>query len=104
MNRRMTLRPVGPRALLVEFPELGHVRDYYGEAQRRQREGTLAGDIEVVPGARTILFDELDDIAAMARDLNSWQPEPVRATATRERIIPTVYDGPDLPDVASAGA
>jgi KipI family sensor histidine kinase inhibitor len=97
---RFTLRPAGPRALLVEFDDLQRVRDYYAEAQRRRVEGTLAAGIEIVPAARTILFDELDDWAEMARDLRSWQPGRAFIAQPRELEIPTVYDGPDLPDVA----
>jgi KipI family sensor histidine kinase inhibitor len=100
MSSDFTLRPAGPRALLVEFEDLQQVRDYYAEARRRQADGALSPGIEVVPAARTILFDELDDSSALAHQLRSWRPASAAITQPRELDIPTIYDGPDLADVA----
>jgi len=97
---RITLRPAGPRALLVEFDGLQQVRDYYAEARRRHTDGQLPAGTEIVPAARTILFDDLDDAGALARDIRTWRPGPATVTTPREVRIPTVYDGPDLADVA----
>jgi len=100
MSSPFTLRPAGPRALLVEFGTLQQVRDYYAEAQRRRAAGILPSGIELVPAAFTLLFDELDDLPAMARELQAWRPAPAGGGEPRERHVPTVYDGPDLADVA----
>jgi KipI family sensor histidine kinase inhibitor len=100
VSARVTPRPAGPRALLVEFADPAQVRDYYAEARRRQAAGALSENLEMVPAARTILFDELDEPAALARELRSWRPAPAARAPGRERSIPTVYDGPDLAEVA----
>jgi KipI family sensor histidine kinase inhibitor len=86
--------------LLVEYGSLQEVRDNYAEARRRQAAGRLPSTIELVPGARTILFDELDNPAALALDLPTWRPAPASTVDTREIEIPTVYNGADLADVA----
>lgn len=99
---RFVLRPAGPRAILVEFDAPGPVRNFYAEARRRRADGRLAATVELVPAACTLLLDELDDQAAVARDLPTWRPAPSIAESPREIEIPTVYDGPDLADVAAA--
>ncbi len=99
-----TLRPAGPRAFLIEFADRDGVRDYYAEALRRRAAGTLAPSIEIVPAARTILFDDLDDAAETARQVRSWEPGRAPAPRPRRIDIPTVYDGPDLADVATLWA
>jgi KipI family sensor histidine kinase inhibitor len=98
---RLVLRPAGPRAILVEFDNPALVRDFHAEARRRRADGRLAATVELVPSARTLLLDELDDQAAVARDLRTWRPEPAATANPREVLIPTVYDGPDLADVAA---
>jgi KipI family sensor histidine kinase inhibitor len=97
---RVTLRAAGPRAILAEFDTTQQVRDYYAEATRRRADGRLSATVEVVPGAVTLLFDEVDDCPALARDLRAWQPAPAVERTTRVVQIPVVYDGPDLSEVA----
>lgn len=94
------LRPAGRRAVLVEFENSAQVRDFYAEAQRRQADGRLAATVELVPSARTLLLDELDDQAGVVRDLRTWRPAPMTVLNPKEVEIPTVYDGPDLPGIA----
>jgi KipI family sensor histidine kinase inhibitor len=101
-HARFILRPAGPRAILVEFDDPGQARDFHAEAQRRRADGRLAATVELVPAACTLLLDELADQAATARDLRTWQPTPAVVLDPREVEIPTVYDGPDLADVAAA--
>lgn len=94
------LRLAGPRALLVELADLATVRTFYAEAQRRRRDGRLPAVCDVVPAARTILFDGLDDPAGLAADLLSWRPPAQPAGPGRQVVVPTRYDGPDLAEVA----
>lgn len=94
------IRPAGPNAILVELPDLPTVRAYHGEVQRRRRAGQLPRVVDVIPAARTILFDGVDDPVALAREILTWQPSDPADTSEREVAIPTVYDGPDLAAVA----
>jgi KipI family sensor histidine kinase inhibitor len=55
---------------------------------------------DVVPGARTVLFDGVADPAALADEIGSWRLEPGRSVAGDLVELPTSYDGPDLDDVA----
>jgi KipI family sensor histidine kinase inhibitor len=97
----MRTLPVGARALLVELDEPTEVNDLYAEIQRRRREGRLPALEEVVPAARTILIDGLADPAALARDLIGWQVPPAPLGDGGLVEVPTVYDGPDLANVAA---
>jgi KipI family sensor histidine kinase inhibitor len=67
----------------------------------RSRRAEL-GAVEVVPAARTVLLDGLEDVAAVHQLLVDWRVEP---GATRESDgplvqLPTRYDGEDLEEVA----
>lgn len=86
---------VGRRALLVEVADVGEASALYAEARRR---GVAATD--VVPAARTVLFDGVDDVERLAAEVAgwSWVPGVPRGTGTVE--VPTTYDGPDLAAVA----
>lgn len=91
----------GPCALLVELADLAAVRRYYADAQRRRRGGLLPTTVlDIVPAARTLLFDGLDDPTALARDLPHWHPVPPDASTARHVEVPTIYDGADLLEVA----
>jgi KipI family sensor histidine kinase inhibitor len=99
------LRPAGAHAILAEFADGSTVAAYYDEALRRREQGELDSTIELVPAARTILFDgfvDADGQADFARELRRWRPRPAGSGPSREREVPTRYDGPDLPDVAQA--
>jgi KipI family sensor histidine kinase inhibitor len=100
LARPLRFLPAGPRALLLELDDLDDVQRYYLETRRRQRAGKLPTSVEVVPAARTILFDGVDDCAALAREISDWAPGDADADVLRDAEIPTVYDGPDLHDVA----
>jgi KipI family sensor histidine kinase inhibitor len=100
----MRLHPVGADALLVELDDTAAATALYRAA--------LAGGIEardVVPAARTVLFDGLADRDAAAADLARWSRDargsslagPDAAAPVPDLVeVPTVYDGPDLEDVA----
>jgi KipI family sensor histidine kinase inhibitor len=107
----MRLLPAGPSALLVELGSVAEALALYAEA-RRARPLDLGGPAEMVPAARTVLFDAVADPAR----LRGWLAE--RAAGHRadreasaaspvggpdaERVVevPTVYDGADLGSVA----
>ena len=90
----MQLRRLGRDALLVEVAGPREALALYDEARRRE---VRAWD--VVPGARTVLFDGVADVAALADDLERWHPEPGRTVGSRVEV-PTTYDGEDLDVVA----
>jgi KipI family sensor histidine kinase inhibitor len=94
--------PAGPRALLVELSGLDEVTALQAEVQRRRDEGWAPSLADVVPGARTLLLDGLDDVAATTRELRDWTVTPVAAGQGEIVEIECVYDGPDLADVARA--
>ena len=90
----MHLRRFGRDHLLVELDDAQQALAVYDEARRR---GVRAADI--VSAARTVLFEKVDDVEALAASLPSWQ------TSTTSSIgdlveVPTTYDGEDLEDVA----
>ncbi|MGW1890664.1 5-oxoprolinase subunit PxpB [Streptomyces sp. NPDC002004] len=96
----MRVLPVGERALLVELADGEGAQALHAEVLRRRASGELRVR-EVVPAARTVLLDGLDDPRAVASLLPSWDvpTQPPRAGDVVE--IPVRYDGPDLADVAA---
>jgi KipI family sensor histidine kinase inhibitor len=103
--------PAGPRALLVELDDLNGMRALTAELSRRRGGGWAPSLLDVVPGARTVLLDGLDDIPGAIADLRSWRldPDAIQATASAtvdggETTIEIAchYDGPDLVEVAGA--
>lgn len=92
---------VGTGALLVEVADQETVHSLYAEALRRRAVGELrAGDI--VPGARTVLFDGVSDAESLARALPGWASSPGPLGHGPVVEVPTVYDGEDLRVVAEA--
>ncbi|MCI3277436.1 5-oxoprolinase subunit PxpB [Streptomyces cylindrosporus] len=96
----MRALPVGDRALLVEVSSGEEAQALHAELLRRRAEGALSVR-EIVPAARTVLLDGLDDPARLADELTASDvpPAPPRARAAIE--IPVHYDGPDLTEVAA---
>ena len=90
----MQLRRFGRDHLLVELDDAQQALAVYDEARRR---GVQASDI--VSAARTVLFEAVDDVDALAASLPSW---PTSGTSTTGDLVevPTTYDGADLDDVA----
>jgi KipI family sensor histidine kinase inhibitor len=88
---------VGHRALLVEVADSAAARSLAGWV----RTSRLAVR-EVVPAARTVLLDGVEDLAGAAAALESWQPSATAATAAAGALVevPVRYDGPDLAFVA----
>jgi KipI family sensor histidine kinase inhibitor len=91
----LELRPVGRHAVLAEVRDSAAARSLaaYARAVR-----VTAG--EVVPGARTVLFDDVPDPEGLLERLAGWTtdapPEPGELVE-----VPVVYDGADLEDVAA---
>ncbi|WP_051819975.1 5-oxoprolinase subunit B family protein [Streptomyces sp. NRRL S-920] len=96
----MRVLPVGERALLVELADGTGAQALHAELLRRRAAGSLRVR-EIVPAARTVLLDGLDEPARVRAELPGWEvpPLPERAGAVLE--IPVRYDGPDLADVAA---
>ncbi len=95
--------PVGDRALLAEVASAEDATAVYAAARR------LDLDVaEMVPAARTVLFDGVPDVEALSRLLLRLElpvaTTPPSAAARPAPVVevPTTYDGPDLPDVARA--
>jgi KipI family sensor histidine kinase inhibitor len=92
---------VGTNALLVELDSDGEVQALHAEITRRRAAGSLPPVAEVVPAARTVLLDGLDDPGALARDLPGWDVPEQTPDAGDLFEVPTRYDGADLADVAA---
>lgn len=99
----MRLRPCGDAALLAELDDLAGVLGLTRAIHAEQAAGGLAGVIDVVPAARTVLLrcqPGPGTVAAVAARLPHL---PVLSSAAREGPVTEVwvaYDGPDLAEVA----
>jgi KipI family sensor histidine kinase inhibitor len=98
----MRVRRVGLHALLAEVPDAESAAAVYAQARRRRMDA-----LEVVPAARSVLFDGVADPAALAAELKSWSPgTPADGDAgspgpEHDLVeVATVYDGADLAEVA----
>ncbi|MEV5548758.1 allophanate hydrolase subunit 1 [Streptomyces sp. NPDC052309] len=98
---RLTARPAGRHALLVELPDAERTAAFHAELLRRRAVGTLPPVREIVPGARTVLLDGVRDPEALARRLADWEIAPRMADDGDVVEISVRYDGPDLADVAA---
>lgn len=96
----MRTLPVGDRALLVEVPTDEEAQALHADLLRRRTEGTLSVR-EIVPAARTVLLDGLDDPVRTAEQLAASQVPPAPSRAGEIVEIPVRYDGPDLAEVAA---
>jgi KipI family sensor histidine kinase inhibitor len=95
----MTVRflPCGRRAVLVET---GDVLGFQAALTQAPPDGV----VELVPAARTLLvrFDpSVTDTDRLGAVLRQVSPVDSRAVEAREVVIPVVYDGEDLADVAT---
>ncbi|WP_243766893.1 5-oxoprolinase subunit PxpB [Streptomyces sp. GC420] len=92
--------PVGEHALLVETVSGEAAGALHAELLRRRAAGTLPGVREIVPAARTVLLDGLEDPGRLAEELSRWRVPPPRPRSAAVVEIPVRYDGPDLAVVA----
>ncbi|MBO0824886.1 MAG: carboxyltransferase domain-containing protein, partial [Actinobacteria bacterium] len=106
----MEVRPAGDAALLLaatptDQNELGSNRA--ASVAAAVRSAALPGVIDVVPAAETVLVTVEPgswDLTVLATQLRSLAAVPVPALAadsTAELVLDTVYDGPDLANVAT---
>ena len=95
MTETVQLRSVGPAAVLAEVGDAASAL-----ALARWARAHHVPAVEVVPAAESVLFDGVDDLAALAAQLAGWQPgeQPPPGPLVE---VPVRYDGPDLEDVAS---
>lgn len=91
----MRLLPYGPRAVLAEFSTLAEVM----AASSAWRQAGLAGVIDVVPAARTVLV--MHDGSLDSRLLVPVTPQPSAAPTGPEVTVDVTYDGADLAAVAA---
>ncbi|MDI3406542.1 5-oxoprolinase subunit PxpB [Streptomyces cavernicola] len=97
----VTVRLVGEHALLVELDTGAAVEALHAALLQRRETGDLPPVREIVPAARTVLLDGVDDPRALAAALPSWDVPAVPARAPETVELPVRYDGPDLADVAA---
>ncbi|MFF0451288.1 allophanate hydrolase subunit 1 [Streptomyces sp. NPDC004609] len=97
----MRTMAVGERALLVELADGEEAGALHAELLRRRAGGALPAVREIVPAARTVLLDGLDDPGRFAREIARWEIPPLRARVEDTIEVPVRYDGPDLAEVAA---
>lgn len=93
--------PVGAHGLLIELDTAEEVEALHAELLRRVAGGALPPPREIVPAARTVFLDGLDDPRGLLADIASWHIPPPTAGDRPAVRIPVRYDGPDLADVAA---
>ena len=92
----MRILPAGRRALIAEVGSVDEAAALYAAARAA---GLAVTD--VVPAARTVLFDGVDDTEALGEWLRAVEvTEAGAGTAGPLVELPTTYDGEDLADVA----
>lgn len=94
----MRVLPCGRDAVLLEFADGGEALSYAAGLAA----APVAGVVEVVPGARTVLLRGADPavMPAVVAAARGVVPRSATQTAPREVRIAVVYDGEDLPAVA----
>lgn len=92
----MRLLPAGAHALLVELGSVAEAAALYAAARSAD-----LGVTDLVPAARTVLFDGVPEGAALEAWLGTVEVS-AEAPPTDDRVVelPTTYDGADLEDVA----
>jgi KipI family sensor histidine kinase inhibitor len=94
----MRIRPVGVSALLLECRDGAEVESWRAELWRRRSAGDFAA-VEIVPGARTVLLDGVDQ--RVGDLLGTWTPSPAAVAQELPVVeIATTFAGDDLSDVA----
>src|SRR5918997_1145625 len=92
----MQLRPLGHHAPLLGVADAGEALSLATWAR-----ALPVAAVEVVPGAESVLFDGVPDLAVLAETLADWTPSAAPVTGDLVEV-PVVYDGPDLDHVARA--
>ncbi|MEU6485936.1 5-oxoprolinase subunit PxpB [Streptomyces sp. NPDC046887] len=94
--------PVGEHALLLECADGEASAALHAELLRRRRAGELPTVREVVPAARTVLLDGVDDPDRLAVLVAGWEIPPLDSRPAPVVELPVRYDGADLAEVAEA--
>jgi KipI family sensor histidine kinase inhibitor len=94
----LQLRTVGRSAVLAEVEDTRAALALAAWARRQPAE--KVGAVEIVPAARTVLFDGVADTARLGDLLRTWSPAE-EAPLGELVEVSVVYDGPDLEFVAS---
>lgn len=101
----MRVLPYGPSALLVELDSVEQVRAVHAALQAAYQAGRLAGVVELVPAARTVLVavrPGSSDLHAVRAELGAVALDrPPPAPSGPPLTVPVHYDGADLDLVAS---
>ena len=92
----MRLLPYGPRAVMAEFDTLDEVM----AAASTWRDAQLAGVVDVVPAARTVLV--IHDGSLVADQLVTPVGRVREASSKTPVVLDVVYDGADLAEVAQS--
>lgn len=94
----MKLLPCGERGVLIELEDIGQVLDWVAAIEAAELDV-----VDVVAGACTVLLtvDEPSSLPAVRDAVSRLTPASgTRRDGAATVEIPTVYDGPDLQDVA----
>jgi KipI family sensor histidine kinase inhibitor len=102
MTVRLSRRPYGGHAVLVEVVDGEAVAAAYAHIDRMVEAGRLERPRDVVPAARTILVDGVDPDPWWADLVATGPVQPGQADVTHGRLVtlPIRYDGEDLDEVA----
>ncbi|MET8181098.1 allophanate hydrolase subunit 1 [Streptomyces sp. NPDC005336] len=92
--------PVGDHGLLIELDSGDAAEALHAELLRRAAARQLPAVREIVPAARTVFLDGLDDPGRLAAELPTWRIPPLRRGDSKTVEVPVRYDGPDLAEVA----
>ena len=98
-----TLKPYGDRGVLLELADSPGVVDDVAAWAATVRAAELAGVVDIVPAARSVLVHCADPVArqAIQQSLDAMQPLPSDTRSDVGSIdVPVTYDGPDLREVA----
>lgn len=98
-----TIRPCGDRGLLVEVDDVAAVTALHTALRDEVAAGRLAGIVDLVRGARTVLVRLAADadVRTTAGIVGTLEARPPDATTEGEVLdIAVRYDGEDLDDVA----
>jgi KipI family sensor histidine kinase inhibitor len=101
------IRQAGDAALLLEATGADQEGNGPARIAAAIQAAALPGVVDVVPAAATVLVAvepgswELGGLAVRLRELASAPAPPLPASEEADLVIPTVYDGPDLEDVAA---
>jgi KipI family sensor histidine kinase inhibitor len=102
-----TIRPAGDAALLLAADDADQEGNGAARLAAVIRAAALPGVVDVVPGAATVLVSyepggwDAADLASRLRNVASAPAPALPAANEPALVIPTVYDGPDLDQVAA---